>query len=139
MDKEFLPYELALKLKALGFKQRVFTYYEDSKPKLHTAIEGWDFNTSFLTCVSRPTYSQVFKWFRDKHDLWFDKTVNFNFEDNLIRGYHYNIYQAKDFKVDLNKSVKFLYFGISEEKAELACLEKLIEIVEQNEFSKKSN
>ena len=69
MEKEFVSHELALILKALGFKERVLTYYEDGKPKLHTAIEGWDFNSSFLTCVSRPTYSQAFRWFREKYGV----------------------------------------------------------------------
>jgi hypothetical protein len=66
MEKEFVTLDLALRLKALGFKERVLTYYEDGKPTLYPAIEGWDFNTSFITCVSRPTYQQVFSWFRGK-------------------------------------------------------------------------
>lgn len=65
-EKEFIPYnipyELALRLKQINFKERVLTYYEDGVPKLYNNIMGWDFNTSFLTCVSRPTFSQAFRW-----------------------------------------------------------------------------
>jgi hypothetical protein len=115
LQKEFVPYELAVKLKAIGFKERVLTYYEDGKPKLHNDITGWDFNSSFLNCVSRPTFSQAFRWFREKYDLpswtyesegkWFWKIVKGDFWEQDKKPYIY-------------------------EEAELACLEKLIEIVE---------
>ena len=112
MEKEFVSHELALILKALGFKERVLTYYEDGKPKLHTAIEGWDFNSSFLTCVSRPTYSQAFRRFRKKYDL------------------HYVIVKAESWFYTINGCNTQEGFNTYEE-AELACLDKLIEIVEQ--------
>jgi hypothetical protein len=69
MEKEFVPYELALELKQINFKERVLSYFEDEKPKLYHILDGWDFNTSFLTCVSRPTYSQVFDWFEKNHKM----------------------------------------------------------------------
>ena len=69
MKTEFVTYELAVKLKELGFKERVLTYFEDEASKLYTNLMGWDFNTSFLTCVSRPTYSQVFDWFENEHKM----------------------------------------------------------------------
>lgn len=69
MEKEFVTYELALTLKQINFKERVLTYYEDEVAKLYTNLMGWDFNSSFLTCVSRPTYSQVFDWFEKEHKM----------------------------------------------------------------------
>ena len=114
MEKEFVPYAQSLRLKALGFKERVLTYYENGIPKLYNNITGWDFNTSFTTCISRPTFSQVFRWFREK-------------------GYD----------VKVLKESAGLYFGFywtgaawiivgngTYEEAELACLDKLIEIFE---------
>jgi len=134
MEKEFIPYELALRMKQLGFDEPCLSYYEGESFSYHLAsIKGDDY------IIPAPLFQQVFRWFRDSHGLWVNKTVNFHSEDNLIRGYHYNIHQAKDFIVDLNKSVEFWYFGISEEKPEITCIEKLIEIVEQNELNKQSN
>lgn len=104
MEKEFVTIDLALRLKALGFKERVLTYYEDGKPKLHTAIEGWDFNSSFLNCVSRPTNSQAFRWFRRPQN---------------------GSYNHLDFMYACLKDDSITY-----EEAELECLKKLIEIVE---------
>jgi hypothetical protein len=69
MKTEFVSYELALNLKQINFKERVLSYFEDEKPKLYHTLDGWDFNTSFLTCVSRPTYSQVFDWFEKNHKM----------------------------------------------------------------------
>jgi hypothetical protein len=121
MEKEFVPYELALRLKELRFKGRTLTYYENGKPKLHNAIEGWDFNSSFLTCISRPTYSQAFKWFRDKHKLVF----NFISYSIVKPGeYHWSI--------TWNDEAKATGIVKTYEEAELACLEKLIEIVENS-------
>ncbi len=115
MTSEFVPYELALRLKALGFKERVLTYYEDGKPKLHTAIEGWDFNSSFSTCVSRPTYSQAFRWFREKYEFYASVVYM-----NSKNAFYITVYGKE----------KIEFYFNSYEEAELECLIKLIEIVE---------
>ena len=115
LEKEFVPMDLALKLKALGFKERVLTYYEDGKPKVYTAIEGWDFNNSFLNCVSRPTFSQAFRWFREKYEFYASVVYM-----NSKNAFYITVYGKE--------KIEF-YFDTYEE-AELDCLVKLIEIVE---------
>ena len=147
MEKEFVPYDLALRMKRLGFDEPCIARYNvpgelitsgcySDSSIMHLVVEQNDICEAHILA---PLFQQAFRWFRDSHGLWVDKTVTFHFEDNLIRGYHYNIHQAKDFIVDLNKSVEFWYFGTSEEKPELTCLEKLIKIVEENELNKQSN
>jgi len=125
LQKDFVPYELALRMKEIEFRERVLTYYEDKIPKLHSHILGWDFNTSFLTCVSRPTFSQAFRFFREIHNIhglievdW-DKTVG-------VTGYLVTIV-TKDVYSDGDTNI-----FKTQEEAELACLEKLLEIVEEN-------
>jgi hypothetical protein len=120
MTNEFVPMDLALKLKALGFKERVLTYYEDGKPKLHTTIEGWDFNSSFLNCVSRPIYSQAFDWFRQNYPYRFYVLPCSQHEKYL-------------FEITLPSSI---FYTSSEDEAyntykeaRQHCLEKLIEII----------
>ena len=116
MEKEFCTYNQALRLKALGFKERVLTYYENGVPKLHNDITGWDFNTSFMTCVSRPTYSQAFRWFREKHNLHCAVNTHTSSTNQLT------------YICSLEFGKKLTY-----EEAELACLDKLLEIVESKQ------
>jgi len=128
MKNEFVPYPLALRMKALGFKERVLTYYENEVPKLYNGISGWDFNSSFLTCCSRPTYSQAFKWFREKygylhHITYFDPVKAQIPGEADYQGLVLFPHQ------DVHKLAKISYDTY--EEAELACLEKLIEIEEE--------
>ena len=127
IEKEFVSMDLALRLKALGFKERVLTYYEDGKPKLHTAIEGWDFNSSFLNCVSRPTFSQAFRWFRAKYSICVEihETTDWE-EDNESWSFVIFKYRLGDNDGMISSIIDYDTY----EEAELACLEKLIEIVE---------
>jgi len=118
---EFIPYPLALRLKALGFKERVLTYFEDDKIKLHDHISGWDFNSSFLNCVSRPTYSQAFRWFRDHHNIECTPTAVVQAEK---KWYNTSLIYNQDIINDYTLIETY-------EEAELACLTKLIEIKEE--------
>ena len=115
MEKEFVPYELALKLKELGFDEPCFGMY--CKGRFHRLYPNSykDVPEDFYREVDAPTFSQAFRWFREKHNLhsyiegsypWFRFYINS--EDNMWEGH---------------KHLKF-------EEAELACLTKLIEIVE---------
>ena len=122
MEKEFVPYEQALALKELGFDEPCFTFYpKEGKMgfdgKYHSIKEGYKNSTvnaiwikrykKDFGCVTAPTYSQAFKFFREKYNLK-DK---------------YGIFP--------HHTIMFNYVleGGKEEEAELACLIKLIEIV----------
>jgi hypothetical protein len=127
MEKEFIPYELALKLKALGFKERCLTYYGENKPMLSDVltIEGWDYNTSFLNWTSRPTFQQAFRWFREKYGLFVSPNV-ISYEDGLYLWFFEINSTVLPFGTDLGETDDYKTY----EEAELACLEKLIELVE---------
>ena len=128
MNKEFVPYEEALALKELGFDEVSIGHYYivDGVVMYFDTLSS---ETNERLCkkenfIKAPTYSQAFRWFREEHNIdcyiekdrknryWFYITVN-----TLI-----------------NKSSKFCYHRY--EKAELACLRKLIEIVNQNKNDK---
>jgi hypothetical protein len=73
LEKEFIPYELALELKQLGFDEPCLAWL-NSKSKLFADITMGYETTDFLytqsdmeekQCVA-PTYSQAFIWFRKK-------------------------------------------------------------------------
>jgi hypothetical protein len=68
--KDFVPYELAWQLKHIGFDEITHAYY-DGKGELIS------FNNVHRAEVKAPTYSQAFRWFREKHNIhsyieWFD-------------------------------------------------------------------
>jgi hypothetical protein len=110
MNKEFIPYEQALDLKELGFDEPCFGWYS----KDGTFYEGKMTIHQGLLCA--PTFSQVFRWFREKYpDLDFGVAKIHNGTNN----YHYHI------------NLQWEFFEGTYEEAELACLLKLIEIVKQ--------
>ena len=65
MEKEFVPYELALRLKALGFDEPCFGYY--TSPDGLTLEQPAGRNGEFVYFA--PTFSQAFRWFRENHGV----------------------------------------------------------------------
>jgi hypothetical protein len=107
MNKEFVPYELAVKLKQLGFDEPCFARFNNDGDLLiaHTEkyiIDNGVDRSEFFTLA--PLFQQAFRWFREP------KNGSYNHLDFM---YEYLKYES-----------------ISYEQAELACLDKLIEIIE---------
>lgn len=75
MKKRFVPYNLALKLKKLGFNEDCFGYYGDPligeqerfSLRIDWMPESYPFKNS-LHCLA-PIWEQAFDWFREKHGL----------------------------------------------------------------------
>jgi hypothetical protein len=105
-DKEFVPYKLALKLKKLGLNEDCFAFYESDNKLIIQNCKVTDFNSDSLQCVA-PLFQQVFRWFREP------KNGSLNHLDFM---YEYLKYDSMS--------------SMSYEEAELACLTKLIEILE---------
>ena len=143
MEKEFVPYDLALRFKALGFDKPCLAVFElivdgDIIPKFRY---NWDSEGKWFDhnkikdeyddhdwYWSAPTFSQAFRWFRDKgYDVSFRK---YDYGDeSVFTGYYYTIYIGNE-TIDLHGADKR---SKTYEGCELACLDKLIEIVEQKE------
>ena len=102
MNKEFIPYELAVKLKALGFDEECLSYYFNKQLSFGS-------KTSYGEVVEAPLYQQAFRWFREKYKLHYPIAVS----DGV---WFYDKWSLGVYK--------------TYEEAELACLNKLIEIVE---------
>ena len=119
MEKEFVNYELALRMKQLGFDERCIMHWWKGKLSYY---QMGDFSP---THTSAPTFSQVFRWFREKYNIH-------SFIIPLIDevGFVYK-YQARVHTEE--SAVKIIGEFETYEEAELDCLEKLIEIVEQKE------
>ena len=122
MEKEFIPYELAVKMKALGFDEPCFSFYMGGFKDLGK-IKYVNPSNVAETNVLAPTFSQAFRWFREKHDYaGFIQLVDPEYGGDYGYVIYYNLnYLAVD---HWNKGFN------SYEEAELACLDKLLEIVE---------
>jgi hypothetical protein len=130
MEKEFVPYELALKLKQLGFDEPCFGYYNalgNFNLEIHKVNADCNKLGMYGKYCTAPTFSQAFRWFREKYELIGHVRESWSF-DNIL-----------EYVSQINGT--FVNHGIFDkpvnrfetyEEAELACLEKLIEIVENN-------
>jgi hypothetical protein len=128
--KDFVPYEPALALKELGFDEPCFAVYID---KTLIIEDDWLYSTNQDTFIesnniTAPLYQQVFRWFREKHNLIGNVYPNEN-------GWLYKIYDNEDgnydvlctsFREDGNYDGVFTSFR----EAEIACLEYLIGFVD---------
>jgi hypothetical protein len=125
MEKEFVPYELALKLKELGFDEECFSYYDlNNKPNFFGSDNLMD---THCVQVNRPTYSQTFRWFREEHYLIssiYQLSVNVK---TGLSSFEYMIDKLNN--LGLSQFIEDFPYNTYEE-AELACLENLIELVE---------
>jgi hypothetical protein len=113
MENEFVSYTQALALKELGFDEPCFTrYYESSK--LADSLSYLHHN--YFGQVNAPLYQQAFRWFREKHGLY-------SVIDGLEHRQYYKITQLNSCSKEYD----------TYEKAEQACLDKLIEIVKNKQ------
>ena len=124
MEKEFVPYELAVKLKALDYDEPCFaTYDEDRNFELQDFLQTYETFPSHI--VAAPTFSQAFRWFREKHNC--SHAINKTYGGQYIP---YVNGEELDLDSELNEIEGYKWLYTSYEEAELACLTKLIEIVE---------
>ena len=65
MEKEFVTYELALRMKALGFDKPCFGYYSNGELVYSTHTN----NTMQRFRYSAPTWQSAFAWFRENYSL----------------------------------------------------------------------
>jgi hypothetical protein len=127
---EFIPYELALRMKQLGFDGPCFGVYFNPTQELFIGKKVNEYTEDVRT--SAPLFQQAFRWFREKYNLLGNiYIVNFGSDE-----YCYNIYdlfEEKDIYDNFDGS-STSYMGTFEnyEESEIACLEKLIEIVESS-------
>lgn len=111
----FVPYEEAIQLKELGFEEPCFGYYvpllDDTQELEIKLIE-----TNGNRIIIAPTFSQAFRFFREKYNLhsyiegaypWFRYYINS--EDDRWEGFKHTLF----------------------EEAELELLKKLIEIAKK--------
>lgn len=120
MEKEFVSYEQAVAVIKLGFCE--------------PTIRGWDENGKIWyhpdsdVVVDNPTKSQVFRWFREKYELFVDVyPLAITASDKTGYRYSYLTYNLNgSSESDLEIIGHYSY-----EEAENACIDKLIELAKQ--------
>ncbi len=132
--KDFTLYPEALELKQLGFDEPCFAFYNYNSQLCRYMNPDKDWNSlnhqqlknSKITLPdthTAPTYSQAFRWFRDKGYRY---TISSDcFEKNGM--FYFEAWKHKQFTFDSG-----LVYSTYEE-AELACLQHLIKIVKERQ------
>lgn len=139
MEKEFLPYELSLRLKQLGFDEPCFGYYDMGQKFNFPGSTMNNRNFINLKTTMAPLFQQAFRWFREKYNLYTGIYKMYDVVNGSIILSENRYDQRQDKQVEYHVPKHFGHTYKSWEEAELACLEKLIEIVEQNESGRESN
>lgn len=117
IESNFVPYQIALDMKSIGFdKPNYFLKWYDSKGNIREGLG--------LGEVKAPLYQQAFRWFREEHGIcsWIERL----YTENSVAYYKTN----QEYKEDASSKMHNLIISLKEyntyEKAELACLVKLI-------------
>ena len=133
MEKEFVPYDLALALEELGFDEPCFAFYTSEKQLI--IARGDVLQSSIEKAPTAPLYQQAFRWFREKYDLDYVIEKRWRYSANYNPKETFYTYQLYNFTLDRDNQDYILedtalsYYTY--EKAELECLKKLIEIVKE--------
>lgn len=145
MKEQFVPYELAVKLKELGFDEECLAHYiknnqyQIDKDKILLHVGRLDYDDIYKEYVLEniPLWQQAFDWFREKYDL-FVKIDFFQSDEFPEIDFDYCIIDLKNpFKEDGVTDNPVIDYSINEtyyfkyEEVRLASLEKLIELSER--------
>jgi hypothetical protein len=124
MNKEFVTYEQALALRELGFDEPCFFAFDNCSTPMRCSdlrtneqkFYGVNYNSS--TYTSQPTYSQAFRFFREKYGIlsYIEASPNNTFDYVTVS----DDFEEKDYDDGPFKTY---------EEAEQSCLNKLIEMV----------
>ena len=126
MNKEFVPYELALELKQLGFDEPCFGVYATK--------DGYVRKSAFDENGDAPTYSQAFRWFRYKY--WYTALILCDSFQIVMQLSTSKTLDSKTGEYKNNYSTQTYHKEVglkSYDESELACLKKLIEIANEQQ------
>lgn len=132
MTDLFVPHQESLELKELGFDEPCFGSWETEHTKVptytHSNSQFYKNSNHPVGKVTTPTFSQAFKFFREKYKLH----SRVDIQDVELDWYDYEILEVRegDYNNDLHKDTNFKSY----EEAELACLRKLIELAKTKNY-----
>lgn len=149
MENLFIPYNLSLKLKELGFDEKCFTTFTPSHlgnylanpfnrdlkelkelqmsfTLHHLPNSTWINNRDcFNDAISAPLWEQAFEWFDSKFEL--SSHTDLKSKNNLGNNYYYKIVNHSDI-IDDSTTIIVENFETKLE-AKIACLKHLIKFI----------
>jgi hypothetical protein len=134
MKKEFVTYKPALALRELGFDKDCLGYYVGKDKEVYISNE--DIQPPFKPDLGSkvmfraPTYSQAFRWFREKYEYYSEIRVGCTQIDGGI-GYEWWVWKPNGIEEWSIQIPGEEWSYRTYEEAESACLDKLIEIVRE--------
>jgi hypothetical protein len=132
MKNEFVPYDIALDMKELGFDEPCLSMYMDKKLTIIQRTKE-ELENMMNTPISKlrgtelllaPLYQQAFRWFREEYNI---HSIFEHDSDN----YYYVIQGVNDFDFTTVDSSEENGLYLKYQKVQDACLRKLIEIVKE--------
>lgn len=131
MEKEFVPYDRSLRLKALGFDKPCFATWVGETLDMSLQLPSDDYFTK------APTFSQAFRFFREKYQIFPEVLTDCTTEPKFVYTYNKFYGNPKDLTEQEwgweNNIGQYSDLYRKYEEAELACLDKIIEIVENKQ------
>jgi hypothetical protein len=127
--KDFVPYELALELKELGYDEpNHFLKWYDSKGKIREGLG--------LGEVKAPLYQQAFRWFREKYDIHYSINRECSQHDHKW-GYNWSLYNYTgifdEFLTSHPDAPAGEWVYETYEEAERECLKEIIKIINEKD------
>jgi hypothetical protein len=133
MSEEFVSFDQAVALMYLGFDEKCMAGYDEDFGKLYIGFstdDGVLFNPTYHTLA--PLKQQVFRWFREKHNILHTSVFPLKITASDKEGYRYSweiiINEQEEWVVDESPLGYYTY-----EEAENACIDKLISICKQQD------
>ena len=121
MEKEFVPYELALKLKELGFNEYCLAFYWTDTTQL---VCDNDFTGKHSGVhLQAPLWQQAFDWLETKHKLY-------HIIDNVVLSF--GITDCRNNNIIITKYINHDDLYESNVEVKVECLKMLIEMVSVN-------
>lgn len=126
MEEQFVTYEIALKLKELGFDEECLGYYSNGMQDVYFKFFNNDEDSKFLEQnykdFNAPLWQQVFDWFREKHKI--NILINPSYACYNIKITKYDDYEDDNIVLDID-SLDFKDFSNYHEAREQAILKAL--------------
>jgi hypothetical protein len=126
MTDQFLPYDLSLELKLIGYDEPCMAYYdiEDSnklKPiPMNDEINSFNSNQNSLM-VSAPLYQQVYDYLLNKHNL------HIMFINDFNNKFNFEIYRTNILRLPYDNKV-----STTLEKAKYFSIKKSLELIRES-------
>jgi len=126
-------------MKQLGFDEPCFGYYDMAQEFNFPGCTMQNRNLINLKATMTPLYQQAFRWFREKYDIHYSIDRECSQQDYKW-GYNWSLYNYtgifNEYLTSHPDAPAGEWVYDTYEEAELACIEKLIEIVELKQQEK---